>query len=498
MAFLDQVTQAGVDIATDKWSLLCLGIFEDKELSDQQQQFDQVLSGRIAEVLAEDDFHGESGQTEFIHLGTSASVKRLLLVGLGKREKFTIDKARHAGGTAVREAQKRRLSEFAVELFGDTALNESSGEIGQAVAEGLVLGSYQFTEYKTQDKDKIFTSRKAYVLSGKNIEDNIELGVNLGSSGAFVRDLATHPSNIMTPTRLAEEAEQIAKVGGFKCRIYNRDEFEKMGMGAFSGVAKGTDEPPKFILLEYNGGKKGDAPVAFVGKGITFDTGGISIKPSKNMDQMKYDMCGAAAVLGIMHAVASLKPDINVIGAVAATENMPGGKAYKPGDILKAYNGKTIEVLNTDAEGRLALADALSFIVDEFQPRFMIDFATLTGAAVVALGHRAAAIMGTDEDLIRDIIHAGEYTGERCWQLPLWEGYSTDMKSEVADVKNLGSQGAGTITAGAFLKEFVSDTPWAHLDIAGTAWWSEDQPYIPKGASGFGVRVMMRWLSQLG
>ncbi|MBD3274112.1 MAG: leucyl aminopeptidase [Candidatus Marinimicrobia bacterium] len=497
MAFLDQVEQAGVDIATDKWSLLCLGIFEDKELSEQQQQFDTVFNGRISEILEEDDFRGESGQTEFVHPGQDIPVKRLLLIGLGKRDKFTIDKARHAGGTAVREAQKRRLSEFAVELFGKTALNESTGEIGQAVAEGLVLGSYQFTEYKTQDRDKIFTSRKAFVLSEEDIKKHIELGVNLGSSGAFVRDLATHPSNIMTPTRLAEEAEQIAKVGGFKCRIYNRDEFEKMGMGAFSGVAKGTEEPPKFILLEYNGGKKGDPPVAFVGKGITFDTGGISIKPSKNMDQMKFDMCGAAAVLGIMHAIAHLKPEINVVGAVAATENMPGGKAYKPGDILKAYNGKTIEVLNTDAEGRLALADALSFVSDEFQPRFMIDFATLTGAAVVALGHRAAAIMGTDEDLVRDIIDAGEYTGERCWQLPLWEGYSSDMKSEVADVKNLGSQGAGTITAGAFLKEFVSDTPWAHLDIAGTAWWSEDQPYIPKGASGFGVRVMMHWLNQL-
>ncbi len=497
MAFLDQVEQAGVDIATDKWKLLCLGVFQDKKLSDQQKQFDGVLNGRISEILEEDDFRGESGQTEFIRLDKDVPVKRILLIGLGERDKFTINCARHAAGTSVREAQKRRIPDFAVDLFGEGVLKESAAEIAQAVAEGLVLGSYQFTEYKTQEKEKIYIARKGYILAEEPVDDAIELGVNLGSSGAFVRDLATHPSNVMTPSRLAEEAEQIAKVGGFKCRIYSRDEFEKMGMGAFSGVARGTEEPPKFILLEYNGGEKGDAPVAFVGKGITFDTGGISIKPSKNMDQMKYDMCGAATVLGIMHAIAYLKPNINVIGAVAATENMPGGRSYKPGDILKAYNGKTIEVLNTDAEGRLALADALSFVVDEFQPKYMVDFATLTGAAVVALGHRAAAIMGTDEALIHDIIDAGEVTGERCWQMPLWDDYSKDMKSEVADVKNLGSQGAGTITAGAFLKEFVGDTKWAHLDIAGTAWWSVDQPYIPKGASGYGVRVMMHWLSQL-
>ncbi len=250
-------------------------------------------------------------------------------------------------------------------------------------------------------------------------------------------------------------------------------------------------------MLEYYGGGKGEAPVAFVGKGITFDTGGISIKPSKNMSDMKFDMCGAGAVLGIMHAVAELKPNRNIIGAVAATENMPGGNAYKPGDILKAYNGKTIEVLNTDAEGRLALADALAFVNKEFNPIRLVNFATLTGAAVVALGHRASAVMGNDEEMISQIIDAGTYTGERCWQLPLWKEYSSDLKSDIADVKNIGSQGAGTIVAGAFLKEFVGDTPWAHLDIAGTAWWSEDQPYIPKGASGVGVRLIMRWLETI-
>ncbi len=497
MAYLENVESQQIKLTEAEWPLLALGIFEDKELSPDQQALDDALNNIITSVLSNEDFRGEKGQTEVILIGDSKPVRRLLLVGLGARDKFSIDEARQAAGTAVRTVQSRRIRDFAVELFGKEVLSEPIADQAQAVAEGLVLGSYQFTEYKTQEKDKLFTARKGTIVAEEEVSDAVRKGLIVAGSAVFVRDLAHHPGNIMTPTRLAEEAEQIAKSGGFKCRVYNRDEFDKMGMGALAGVARGTDEPPKFIVLEYYGGKKGDTPVAFVGKGVTFDTGGISIKPSKKMHEMKYDMCGAGAVLGIMHAVARLKPSMNIIAAVAATENMPGGKAYKPGDILTAYNGKTIEVLNTDAEGRLALADALAFVRKEFAPKAMVNFATLTGAAIVALGHRASALMGNSESVIRQILDAGEHTGERCWQLPLWDEYSADIKSDAADVQNIGNQGAGTIIGGAFLKEFVDDTPWAHLDIAGTAWWSEDQPYIPKGASGVGVRLMIRWLEML-
>ena len=270
-------------------------------------------------------------------------------------------------------------------------------------------------------------------------------------------------------------------------------------MGAFASVARGAHEPPKFILMEYRGGKKGDKPFAFVGKGITFDTGGISIKPSSKMDEMKYDMCGSATVLGIMKAVAGLKPKRNIVAAIAATENMPGSRASKPGDIVKAYNGKTIEILNTDAEGRLVLADALAYVSKHYDPKYMVNFATLTGAVIVALGHVASGVMGTDEKLVQSILKAGKMSGERVWEFPLWDDYCDDVKSKIADVKNLGATGqAGTIAGGAFLKAFVGDTPWAHLDIAGTAWWDKDRPYVPSGPSGVAVRLSLELLNILG
>lgn len=498
MAYLEKVTSAKPDYSNLNYSLVCLGIFEDKELTTTQQKFDEVANRTLSAVLENEDFRGESGQVEVLHFTQKNLPKRLLLVGLGKKDNFNLNEMRKAAGTAVRNAQSRKINTFAVELFGSEVSEHSLSEQVQAVTEGLMLGSYQFTEYKTREKDKIFLSREAIILSENDVETkDIERASAIARASMFARDLASYPSNELTPGRMADEAKKIAKRGGFKCTVYDREQFEKMGMGGLGGVAKGTDEPPKFILMEYNGGKKGDAPVAFVGKGITFDSGGISIKPSKSMDEMKFDMCGAGAVLGIFHAIAEIKPEINAIGIAVSTENMPGGHAYKPGDILTAYNGKTIEVLNTDAEGRLALADGLSYASKEYNPKYMVNFATLTGAAVVALGHRATAIMGNNDDLVKDIINAGEYTGERCWQLPLWDDYSQDMKSEIADVKNIGFQGAGTITAGAFLKEFVGETKWAHLDIAGTAWWSEDQPYVPKGPSGVGVRLIMRWLDQL-
>ena len=495
MAYLTTVKRGSPDLSQHEYELIALGIFDDKQLTETQQKYDKQLSNVITGVLQTEDFRGEPGQTEILHFGEGAPAKRILLIGLGKRDQFSLDQMRKAAGTAVRTTQARKIDEFAVEVFGeDEVSGVSRDEKIQAITEGLILGSYQFTEYKTQQKEDIFISKSAAILIDNAGENAIDRGTHIARATTFVRDLAMHPSNVLTPSKMAKEAEQIAKMGGFKCRVYDRNEFEEIGMGSFAGVAKGSTEPPKFIVLEYNGGEKGDAPVAFVGKGITFDSGGISIKSSKAMDEMKFDMCGAGTVLGIFHALAALRPQINVVGAIASTENMPGGHAYKPGDILKAYNGKTIEVLNTDAEGRLALADALSYVTQEFKPKYMVNFATLTGAAIVALGHRATAVMGTDDSLVSQIIESGEYTGERCWQLPLWDEYSSDIKSDVADVKNIGAQGAGTIIGGAFLKEFVGETKWAHLDIAGTAWVSEEKSYTPKGGTGFGVRLLVDFL----
>ncbi|MCH7529360.1 MAG: leucyl aminopeptidase, partial [Candidatus Marinimicrobia bacterium] len=275
------------------------------------------------------------------------------------------------------------------------------------------------------------------------------------------------------------------------CRVFDRQQFTKLGMGALAGVALGANEPPKFIIMEYKGGPQGAAPVALVGKGLTFDSGGISIKPADRMDEMKFDMSGAATVLGIMRVLAELQPAINVVAAIPSTENMSGGSAQRPGDIVTAYNGKTIEVLNTDAEGRLILADALSYVVDRHKPVAIIDFATLTGAVLIAIGHRATGIMGNNEELLADVQRASAATGERVWELPLWEEYSEDIKSKVADIKNIGmARLAGTIAGGVFLKEFVGETPWVHLDIAGTAWQDKDQPYTPGGGSGVAVRMV--------
>ena len=463
---------------------LAVGVFEDAGLPDSVRPVDDAVGGLIRKVLTADDFKGKKGNN--LVLFTDADLARVALVGLGKQAKFTTETARQAAGAAVGLARKHNQSACGLLAFESDLPQD---ELSQALAEGLILGSYQFTELKAREDDMQELDR--LTLYGQASKVGLERGVILGQSVCLTRDLQNRPSNVATPSHLAGEAQRIAKAGGLTCTVWDREQFTALGMGALAGVARGTHEPPKFIVLEYSGGKQGQAPLALVGKGITFDSGGISIKPSAKMDEMKFDMSGAGAVLGIMDAVWQLKPRINVVGAIACTENLPGGNAQKPGDIVTAYNGKTIEVLNTDAEGRLVLADALSYVVDKHKPAGILDFATLTGAVLVALGHRASGIMGNDDALIAEVQRASEKTGERVWQLPMWEEYSEDVKSKVADVKNIGEgRLAGTIAGGVFLKEFVGDTPWVHLDIAGTAWQDKDQPYIPGGGSGVAVRLV--------
>ena len=461
--------------------LVAIGVYEDKSLTDLAQALDEAGDSVLSKAMDLGDVKGKSGETNMFYING----QRILLIGLGKKDKFNASGVRLAAGKASRAAISKKVGSVAVECFC------SGLDSCQAMGEGLVLGSYQFLDYKTKD-EKNFELKSATVIGCDH--DEIMKGAAIGKAVCFARDLANHPGNVTTPSRLAEEAGEIAKEGGMKLTVFDRKEITAMGMGALAGVAQGTDEPPKFIVLEYFGSDESQNPKILVGKGLTFDAGGISIKPSSKMDEMKYDMCGSAVVLGVFKALAALKPKLNVVGIVPSTENLVGAKAYKPGDILTAYNGKTIEVLNTDAEGRLILADGLSYASKHYEPEYILDFATLTGAVLVALGHVAAGVLGTDEDLMQLVKESSVNAEEKVWELPLWPEFCKQVKSKIADVKNTGAaRQAGTIAGAAFLKEFVGDRiPWVHFDIAGTAWGGKPTSIDPKGsATGWGVRLVL-------
>ena len=473
----------------DTWNetdagMIAVGVFEDKSFTSMAEVINEASNGAFTQVIDLGDVKGKSGESHFFYVDG----KRILLLGLGKKDKFDANAVRLAAGKAARTAISKKVDSVAIECFCNNCEN------CQAVGEGLVLGSYQFLDYKTGEDDG-FELKSATVLGCES--DAISKGGVIGNAVCFARDLGNHPGNIATPTRLAEAAQEIADEGGMKLNVFDREEFTEMGMGALAGVALGTDEPPKFIILEYmNGGD--EKPKVIVGKGLTFDAGGISIKPAGKMDEMKYDMCGSATVLGTMKAISALKPKLNIVCIVPSTENLLGAKAYKPGDILKAYNGKTIEVLNTDAEGRLILADALSYASKQYDPEFILDFATLTGAVLVTLGHIAAGVMGTNEDLMVKVKSSSKNSGEKVWELPLWPEFCKQIKSDIADIKNMGAPGqAGSIAGGAFLKEFVGkNIPWVHFDIAGTAWGGKTTSLDPKGsATGWGIRLVLDMLN---
>ena len=474
-----------VNNSNDSWDntnagLIAVGVFEDKSFTPMAEAIDGASNGIFTDAIDLNDVKGKTGESHVFYVDG----KRILLLGLGKKDKFGSDAVRLVAGKVSRTAIGKKIDSVAMECFCENC------EHCQSCGEGLVLGSYQFLDYKT-GKDDGFELKSATVLGCDS--PDVAKGAAVANAVCFARDLGNHPGNITTPSRLAEAAKEIADEGGMKLTVFDREEFTEMGMGALAGVALGTDEPPKFIILEYmNGGD--EKPKVLVGKGLTFDAGGISIKPARKMDEMKYDMCGSATVLGTMKAIAALKPKINVVCIVPSTENLLGAKAYKPGDILKAYNGKTIEVLNTDAEGRLILADALSYASKHYEPEFILDFATLTGAVLVTLGHIAAGVMGTHDDLMKQVKLSSKNVGEKVWELPLWPEFCKQVKSEIADVKNTGApMQAGSIAGGAFLKEFVAkDIPWVHFDIAGTAWGSKTTSIDPKGsATGWGIRLVL-------
>ena len=468
--------------ATDQ--CVSVGIYNNLQLNRQLQGVNRKLGRAISHALSAKIIKGKIGEVTRL-VGKKGLVA--YVYGMGEKGSMNPESFRISAAAVSKSCIKDKIKSVTFLMPSEGRDRASS----QATAEGIVLGSYQFYEFKS-NLEEITTLDSATIVGGN--KESIEKGVIIANAVCFARDLENRPGNIATPSHLAKQAIEIGKSSTVDVTIFEREKFTKMGMGALAGVASGTEEPPKFIIMEYFNGPKNEKPKILVGKGLTFDSGGISIKPASKMDEMKYDMCGSGVVLGAMKAISQLKPKMNIVGIIPSTENMSGDKAYRPGDILTAYNGKTIEVLNTDAEGRLILADALAYASKHYNPEYILDFATLTGAVVVALGHIASGIMGTDSKLISDIKTSSCSTGEKVWEFPLWDEYLEQVKSKIADVKNLGSPGqAGTIAGAAFLKEFVNDDiPWCHFDIAGSAWGDKKIAYQnPGSATGEIIRLVL-------
>ena len=456
-------------------------------------EVDQAAGGAVNRVLAAGDFSGKKDETAVVY--PSGSAARVLLVGLGKREEIDGGTIRRAAAIAAKRARALGVARAAFHLPSESRGTVAAAGAAQAIAEGLAQGVWQYTDMKRRDEDarKPELEQVDILVTDdlKEAEKGHRIGQAVGAGQAFARGIQVLPGNICTPTYLANQARELAQRHGFEITILDKAAITREKMGALLSVAQGSVEEPRFIALEYKGSE--GAPVVLVGKGVTFDSGGISIKPAQNMEDMKYDMSGAAAVLGTFEALGRLKPRVRVVGLIPSTENMPSGTAVKPGDVVTSHLGKTIEVINTDAEGRLILCDALSY-ARRYQPAAVIDIATLTGAIVVALGHSAAGVMGSDDKLVDEVRSAGERAGERVWPLPLWEEYRDLMKSDIADVKNSGGRPAGSISAGWFLREFVDGFPWAHLDIAGTAYSDREDPTRVKGPTGMGVRLFTEFV----
>lgn len=478
-----------------------VGLFEGDRLEEGTPPVvDEKLRSFLVDILALEDFTGTKNQVGVLYPHGTAPPTRVILVGLGSRERFSLDVARQAAGTAGRQALKCGVTQFVTTAHGLDIHGFSPGACAQATVEGTILGAYRYTQFKTaEDHEKPLehlTVMYGQRARSRAVRDGVETGHITARGAILARDLSNAPGNALTPIVLASAASKMAKQSNLACRILGKKSIEKAGMGALLAVNRGSDEPPRFIILEHGQASDQYETIVLVGKGITFDSGGISLKPGSGMEQMKHDMSGAAAVIGAMQAIGALNPPQHVVGLIPATENLPDGSALKPGDIITALSGKTIEVINTDAEGRLVLADALAYAV-RYKPAAVIDLATLTGACVTALGHAASGMMGNDDSLLTRVRLAGESSGERVWHLPLWEDYHDQIKSHVADVKNTGGRPAGALTAGAFLEKFV-DYPWVHLDIAGTAYTDKAASYCPIGATGTGARLLAQLVRDWG
>lgn len=489
-AITGNYTEANVDA-------LAVAVFKDEKANSEfLKELDALTGGLIASVLKNEEIKGETGETAYLRIAPKGKVKasRILLVGVGSKADYKLPNVATLSGTATRYLRKKNVKSFA--LVPRSA--EDAGSVASHAMQGAVSSTFELDKYRTADKNNKAIENFVLCVEGgneKDLKEGLKRGEIIGESMNFTRELCNEPPNILHPTEMANRAQKMAKETGLKCEILDEAKMKKLGMGSLLSVSVGSEQPAKLIVLRYepkkSTAKKGEL-LALVGKGVTFDTGGISIKPGEGMDAMKYDMSGAGSVIGTMRAIALLKPTIPVIGIVAAVENMPDGKATRPSDIVTAMNGKTIEILNTDAEGRLILADAVAYAEREGATR-IVDMATLTGAVIIALGEFNTAVLGNDQDLVNDIIECGKEAGENFWQLPIGKDYSKMIKSDIADIKNIGAgRKAGTIVGAVFIQEFIDKAKWAHLDIAGTAWADDVKPHQAKGPTGVAIRTLLK------
>jgi len=465
-----------------------------KRLDGDIAAVDASLGGVITQLINQGEIKGKLNEITLIHSLGKLPAARVIVTGLGKPAELSLNKIRGAVAETCRWLRQKGILNIATVAQG-AGINDISPEsAAQAVTEGALLGLYSFRRYITSKGDKYREIKQLLIAGNKEAKHSLQQGITKGKVLAeatnLARDMVNEPANYMTPTQMAMTAETLAEDYGLEVSVLDMEQIQDLGMGALLGVAQGSQQPPKFIILHHRGSKSGKITVALVGKGITFDSGGISIKPSEKMDEMKGDMAGGAAVIAAITAIAQLNPKINVTAIIPATENLPSGSALKPGDILTTLSGKTIEVVNTDAEGRLVLADALSYAT-QLKPGHIIDVATLTGACMVALGHVCTGAFGSNQTLMDKVIAAGKEAGELIWQMPMYDEYKEQIKSNVADIKNVGNRYGGAITAAKFLAEFTDNTPWVHLDIAGTSQSEKEQGYLVKGATGVPVRTLV-------
>ncbi len=454
------------------------------------------------EAVAPGDFKGTNGQLLVLPSPGVVNAQRLVLLGLGKEKELSTEKIRRAYNAIAKKARELKLKSFAV-VYPDGTGGLPDYDLAVSIVEGVVLGAYKFDKYLTEEKEKnglhhftILTS------SGKaqNLGAFAHQAITVCDNVNYARDLVSDSTYVVNPVTLVEEAKQLAKKHGLKCTVHDAKDLKKMGMGLMVAVGQGSKYPPHLIVLEYTGNKSIKEKIALVGKGVTFDSGGLNLKPTNYIETMRGDMAGVAAVLGTMKTLAELKIKRNVVAVLPCVENMIGPEAYKPGDVFKAYNGKTVEISNTDAEGRLILADALAFTAKEVKPTAIIDLATLTGSCLATFGEFVSGLLSNNPEITKRLFDAGQKTFERVWELPLYEEYKEEMKGDISDLKNIGYKGgkyAGAITAAAFLEKFVGETPWAHLDIAGSAWYETGKHYTPKNGTGFGVRLLTRFFMDL-
>lgn len=471
-----------------------VGIFETRKMTESAKILDKISQGYLKNILASGDMEGKSNTSLLLHNVPGTLFKRILLIGLGKEQEFKEKTYLSTITAALNTLQKTAVAD-AMLFLPDYPLNNRNmaWKVMQTV---ITAGNHQYRFDQLKSKpDAESTNLKKLTLCIDNraelaaCEESLQQGIAIAHGMKLTKDLGNLAPNICTPAYLAKQAKDLAKTHKLKVNVLEEKDMEKLGMGSLLSVAQGSDQPAKLIVLEYQGLSKKDNPFVLVGKGVTFDTGGISLKPAAEMDEMKFDMSGAASVFGTLQAVAELKLPLNVVGIIPATENMPGGKATKPGDVVKSLSGQTIEILNTDAEGRLILCDALTY-AERYDPKMVIDIATLTGACVIALGNFVSGLLSNDDKLAQALLAAGEQAGDRAWQLPLWDEYQDLLKSNFADMANIGGRAAGTITAACFLSRFTKKYPWAHLDIAGTAWKSGKE----KGSTGRPVPLLTHFL----